>query len=299
MTDTGLKVSVTGQVALFALDRPARRNAVNAQLISAILAALEQYDSDDDVRVIVIAGNGDHFCVGADLDQGAEVFDAAKPGRSGSQRDLGGVLTLRLLGCRKPVIAAAHGIAAGLGATMMLACDLRIAAQGSRFSFPFLARGLCTDACASSLLPRAVGPQTAALWLYTARAISDEEALRTGLLLEITPPEALRARALEIAHEIAGRTSAVAVAYTKQLLARGFGTTRIDEIHREESRFIRYMSKQADLVEGIRSFKEKRPPQFPMKVSTDMPAFFPWWQDADFSDLEASPAQGQPFEMPR
>jgi enoyl-CoA hydratase/carnithine racemase len=286
MTDAGLSISTEGAVAFLTLNRPARRNAVNSQLISSILAALEQCDSDDGIRAIIISGNGDHFCVGADLDQGAEVFDAEKQGRQGNQRDFGGVLALRLLACRKPVIAAAHGIAAGMGATMMLACDLRLAAKGTKFAFPFLGRGLCTDACASSLLPRAVGPQTAALWLYTARTISDEEALKSGLILEIVPPEALRARALEIAREIAERTSAVAVAYTKQLLRRGFGTTRIEEVHRWESRFIRYMSKQPDLVEGIRSFKEKRPPHFPMKVSSDMPSFFPWWQEADFDDLE-------------
>jgi enoyl-CoA hydratase/carnithine racemase len=292
MKDQELEVTVSGAIALLALNRPSRRNALTASMVSSIIADLEKCDAQDDVRVIVIVGNGEHFCVGADLSLGAETFDAAKQGRAGNQRDLGGVLALCLLACRKPVIVAAHGIAAGLGATMMLACDLRIAARATKFSFPFLARGLCTDACASSLLPRAVGQQTAAFWLYTARTVSDEEALRTGLILELTDIGSLRSRALEIAQDIVSRTSAVSVAYTKQLLRRGFGMTGIEEAHRWESRFIRYMSQRGDLAEGVRSFMEKRQPQFPMKISSDMPDFFPWWQEPDFTDLE--PPDGNP-----
>jgi enoyl-CoA hydratase/carnithine racemase len=281
MIDPGLSVILSDRVALVTLDKPTIKNAVNSQLLNALIAAFDRIDENDEVRCIVLAGNGDHFCAGADLSKGAQVFDAAKQGRPEDAPDLGGVAALRILSCRKPVIAAVQGIAAGFGASITLACDLRIAAKGARFAFPFLARGLCPDACASWLLPRLVGAQRAAYWLYSARVISAEEALAADLVLEVTDIGSLRARALSLAQEIATRTSAVALAFTKRLLMLGQGSGAISQIHRLESRFIRYMSARPDLAEGVQSFLEKRAPNFPMTLARDLPPFFPEWPEKD------------------
>jgi enoyl-CoA hydratase/carnithine racemase len=286
MSDAGFEVSATEGIAEIVLDRPHKRNALDASVIRGLIGTVDRLGADDAVRAIVLAAHGEHFCVGADLSAGARTFDAAQQGRAGAQRDLGGVLALHMLACPKPIIAAVQGTAAGIGASMTLACDLRLAAATARFSFPFLARGLCPDACASWLLPRAVGPQTAAHWLYTARVLPAAEAQAKGLLLELCEAADLRPRARQIALEIATKVSPVAVAYTKQLLARGFGSMPIVDSHRLESQYIRYMSTRPDVAEGVTSFLEKRSPKFPLAVTRDMPPFFPWWPPSEAWDTD-------------
>jgi enoyl-CoA hydratase/carnithine racemase len=233
----------------------------------------------------VVTGRGRGFCAGADLGGGGATFDHEATGRApvaGQHRDEGGLVTLRIFGCTKPVIAAVNGPAVGVGVTMTLPMDIRLAAESARFGFVFARRGLVPEACSSWFLPRVVGISQAAEWCYSGRVFPATEALDGGLVRRVVPDAELLPAAYAIASEIADSTSAVSVALTRQLLWRMLGAAHPMEAHKVDSRAIDSLGRMADAREGVTSFLEKRPPQFMLRPSADMPAFYPWWTEPEF-----------------
>ena len=273
-----------GRVAVVTINRPQVRNTVTYEVLDALLEAFARTDADDDVRAVVVTGAGEFFSAGTDLSAGAGGYDADavgfKPLRGGT-RDVGGELALRIFGSRKPVIAAINGTAVGIGVTMLLPMDVRIGADGSRFALPFTRRGIVPESSATWFLPRIVGIATAVDWALTGRTFGADEALAAGLVRELVPAEQVLPRALEVATEIAERTSSVSVALTRQLLWRQLGEPHPLAANRRESTALLALGTMADAKEGVASFKEKRPPQFPLTL-TDLPEFAPWWSDETF-----------------
>jgi enoyl-CoA hydratase/carnithine racemase len=262
------------------LSRPERLNALTAEMLGELLSALDEADADDDVRVVLFTGEGRAFCAGADLGGGGGTFDAGAEEEEGSvPRDGGGRLTLRLFQCRKPVIAAINGPAVGVGATMTLAMDVRLASEKARFGFVFARRGIVPEACSSWFLPRVVGISQAMEWVATGRIFPAEEALAGRLVSRVVPPEELLPAARGLAKEISENTSAVSVCLSRQLLWRMLGAAHPMEAHRIDSMGIHAMGRSPDAYEGVQSFLEKRPASFGMKVSEDLPEFFPWWEE--------------------
>ena len=204
-----------GRVAVVTINRPAARNTITYAVLDRLLESFARADADDDVRAVVVTGTGEFFSAGTDLSTGAGGYDADSPGFKplrGGSRDVGGELALRIFGSRKPVIAAINGTAAGIGVTMVLPMDVRIGAEGSRFALPFTRRGIVPESCATWFLPRIVGIATAVDWAVTGRTFGADEALAAGLVRELLPADQVLPRALEVATEIAERTSAVSVA---------------------------------------------------------------------------------------
>jgi len=241
------------------------------------LHLLDAVDADDDVRVLVVTGAGRAFCAGADLGGGGATFDA-RDERPEEHRDGGGRVTLRLFECTKPVIAAINGPAVGVGVTMTLPMDVRIASESARFGFVFARRGIVPEAASSWFLPRVVGISRAMEWVATGRVFGADEALAGGLVSRVVAPDALLPTAHALAREIADHTSAVSVALARQMMWRMLGAAHPMEAHRIDSLAIHAMGRSPDAYEGVQSFLEKRAPRFTMKVSRDMPAFFPWWE---------------------
>ena len=254
------------------------------EVLDGLLDAFARTDADDDIRVVVVTGAGEFFSAGTDLSAGAGGYDADSAGFEplrGGTRDVGGELSLRIFGSRKPVIAAINGTAAGIGVSMVLPMDVRIGAEGSRFALPFTRRGIVPESCATWFLPRIVGIATAVDWAITGRTFGADEALAAGLVRELVPAEQVLPRALEVASEIAGWTSAVSVALTRQLLWRQLGEPNPLAANRLESKALFALGRMADAKEGVASFKEKRPPEFPLTLA-DLPAFYPWWSEEPF-----------------
>lgn len=266
------------------LNRPERLNAFTTQMMVDLLRLLDAIDADDDVRAVVVTGAGRGFCAGADLGGGGGTFDASGAEASDAHRDGGGRVTLRLFECRKPVIAAINGPAVGVGATMTLPMDVRIASDAARFGFVFCRRGIVPEAASSWFLPRVVGISQAMEWVATGRVFPAAEALAGGLVSRVVPPSELLPVAHGIAREIADHTSAVSVALARQMLWRMLGADHPMEAHRIDSQAIYAMGRSPDAYEGVQSFLEKRPPRFTMKVTRDMPAFFPWWKERRFRE---------------
>jgi enoyl-CoA hydratase/carnithine racemase len=264
------------------LSRPDRLNAFTEEMLVELLETLDEADADDEVRVVLFTGEGRAFCAGADLGAGGGTFDAGRPSEGGVPRDGGGRLTLRLFQCRKPVIAAINGPAVGVGATMTLAMDVRIASEKARFGFVFARRGIVPEACSSWFLPRVVGISQAMEWVATGRIFPAEEALAGRLVSRVVPPDELLPAARALAREIAENTSAVSVCLSRQLLWRMLGAAHPMEAHRMDSQGIHAMGRSPDAYEGVQSFLEKRPGSFPMKVSQDLPEFFPWWEEPKY-----------------
>jgi enoyl-CoA hydratase/carnithine racemase len=275
---------VSDRVATVTLNRPDKLNAFTPRMRDELINSFERADADDGVRAVIVTGAGRAFCAGADLSQGGDTFNAAKRGDAGleGQRDGGGRVALRIYQSKKPVIAAVNGAAVGVGVTMTLPMDIRIASSEARFGFVFARRGIVPEACSSWFLPKVVGVSRAAEWLYTGRVFGADEALAGGLVSRVVAPEALMPAATALAREIADNTSAVAVALARQMLWRMAGADHPMEAHKVDSRGIVAMGASPDVVEGIASFKEKRAPRFAMKPSTDMPAFYPWWEERPF-----------------
>jgi enoyl-CoA hydratase/carnithine racemase len=273
-----------GRVATVTINRPDARNTVTYGVLDALLDAFTRADADDEVRAVVVTGTGEFFSAGTDLSAGAGGYDADsagfKPLRGGT-RDVGGELALRVFDSRKPVIAAINGTAVGIGITMVLPMDVRIGAEGSRFALPFTRRGIVPESCATWFLPRIVGIAIAVDWAVTGRTFGADEALAAGLVRELLPAERVLPRALEVATEVAERTSAVSVALTRQLLWRQLGEPNPLAANRLESKALLALGTMADAREGVASFKEKRPPQFPLTVA-DLPEFYPWWSEEPF-----------------
>jgi enoyl-CoA hydratase/carnithine racemase len=264
------------------LNRPERLNAFTQQMMLDLLDLFDAIDADDEVRAVVITGAGRGFCAGADLGGGGGTFDAGAAGIQEVPRDGGGRVTLRIFECRKPVIAAVNGPAVGVGATMTLPMDVRIASEEARFGFVFCRRGIVPEAASSWFLPRVVGISQAMEWVATGRVFPAQEALAGRLVSRVVAPSELLPVAQGIAHEIAANTSAVSVALARQMLWRMLGADHPMEAHRIDSQGIFAMGRSPDAYEGVKSFLEKRPPRFTMSASRDMPAFFPWWKDRPF-----------------
>ena len=285
MSFAEIRYDAADGIATITLNRPAKLNAVTSVLIRELLAAFDAADADDAVRVVIVTGAGRAFCAGADLSAGSETFDGARRGRpaaDGLHRDGGGLVALRIYDLRKPVIAAINGPAVGFGATMTLPMDIRIAAATARLGFVFARRGVVPEACSTWFLPRLVGMQRAAEWVYTGRVFSAEEALAGGLVSRVVPADALIPTAQALAREIADNTSAVSVALARQMMWKLLGADHPMEGHRLDSRGMDWTGRSADAREGIASFLEKRPPSFPLTVSRDMPPFYPWWTERSF-----------------
>jgi enoyl-CoA hydratase/carnithine racemase len=275
------------------LNRPEKLNAFTAVMARELIDAFERADADDEVRAIIVTGAGRAFCAGADLSAGGATFDrmarrdrpALSKGPDGSPdlsdeaaRDGGGRVSLRIFSSLKPVIAAVNGPAVGVGVTMQLPMDIRIASRDARFGFVFARRGIVCEACSSWFLPRIVGISKALEWNFSGRVFSAEEALAARLVNAVHPPGDLIPAARAVAREIADNTAPVSVALIRQMMWRMLGADDPMEAHKVDSRAIFARGASADVREGVTAFLEKRAPQFSDKVSRDLPAFFPWWQ---------------------
>ena len=275
-------------VLTLTLNRPDRLNAFNHTMMKELMEAFDRSDADDAVRAVIITGAGRGFCAGADLEKGGETFDYdARDDREGGgpklpPRDGGGLLTLRIFESNKPVIAAVNGAAVGVGATMQLPMDLRIASRDAKFGFVFARRGIVPEACSSWFLPRVVGISQALEWTYSGRVFPAAEALDGGLVKEVTAPEDLLPRARELAREIAENTSAISVTLIRHMMWRMLGADHPMEAHKLDSRGVYATGRGPDAKEGVMSFLEKRPPAFTGRPSADMPEFFPWWDEREY-----------------
>jgi len=276
--------SAEDSVLTITLNRPERLNAFTEQMCRELLDALDRADADDSVRAIIFTGAGRAYCAGADLGSGGDTFDSPAQGRKESlaeARDGGGLVTLRLYDCKKPVIAAINGPAVGIGVTMTLAMDVRIAASTARMGFVFARRGIVPEACSSWFLPRIVGIGQAAEWVYTGRVFPAEEAFAARLVSRLVSPEDLLPAARTLAREIADNTSAMSVALTRQMMWKMLGADHPMEAHKIDSKAIYWMGRSRDAYEGVSAFLEKRPAKFTLKPS-EMPDFYPWWTERKF-----------------
>jgi enoyl-CoA hydratase/carnithine racemase len=276
-----IRYAIKDRVLSITLNRPEKLNAFNSAMGPEIVDAIGRADQDDEVRAIIVTGAGRAFCAGADLSQGADSFaalesDALTTG-SDESVDSGGKVGLALYDCKKPLIAAINGPAVGIGVTMTLPMDIRLASQQAKFGFVFTRRGIVPEACSSWFLPRVVGIGQAAEWVLTGRVFGADEALRGGLVSRVLPLDELLPAAEALAAEIARNTSAVSVALSRQMLWKMLGASHPRDAHRIESQGIYHMGRSADAREGVQSFLEKRPASFTMRASRDMPPFYPWW----------------------
>ena len=285
-----LQYQVDAGVATVTLNRPDKLNAFNTAMRDELIAVLDQTDADDAVRAVVVTGAGRAFCAGADLSAGGKTFDyqarqdqAREAHRVGDvYRDGGGLVTLRLYRSLKPVIGAVNGAAVGIGMTMQLPMDIRLASTEARFGFVFARRGITPEAASSWFLPRLVGMQTALEWCFTGRVFGAQEALDRGLVRSLHAPDELLPAATALAREIADNSAPVSVALARQMLWQMAGADHPMAAHRIDSRAIQSRGQSADAREGIAAFFDKRPAVYPDKVSTDMPAFYPWRAEPPF-----------------
>jgi enoyl-CoA hydratase/carnithine racemase len=298
MTTDAVSLALEDRVLTITLNRPDRLNAFDRPMMNGLIAAFDRADADDEVRAVVVTGAGRAFCAGADLGQGGKTFDyARREDRAEVQaalsdggvdlshdsvRDGGGRVTLRIFSCLKPVIAAVNGPAVGIGATMLLPMDVRLASSTARFGFVFARRGITPEACSSWFLPRVVGIAQALEWTMTGRVFDAGEAERGRLVSRVLPPEELLAAARALAREIADHAAPVSVALTRQMMWRMLGAAHPMEAHRVDSRAIFARGASADAREGVTAFLEKRPARFTDRVTEAMPPFFPWWQDPGY-----------------
>jgi enoyl-CoA hydratase/carnithine racemase len=264
------------------LNRPERLNAFNNAMRDEVIAALDAADADDEVKAIIFTGAGRAFCAGADLGGGGDTFNY-KPKDPGVPRDGGGLLTLRIFECLKPVISACNGAAVGIGATMQCAMDIRLASENAKYGFVFSKRGIVPEAASSWFLPRVVGISTALEWTFSGRVFPADEARNRGFVRTVYPADELMPAARELAKEFCNETSAVSVAMARQMMWKMLGADHPMEAHQIDSRGVYFTGKSEDAQEGIKSFLEKRPASYPGKVSSDMPEFFPWWEPRDFN----------------
>ncbi len=288
-----ITLDVADGIAVLTLNRPEKMNAFTGRMMHELIVAFDITDGDDDVRAVIVTGSGERaFCAGADLSEGAKTFDYDKRAEAGEagrtekvdiQRDGGGRVVLRMFDSLKPIIGAINGAAVGIGVTMQLPMDIRIAADTARFGFVFNRRGINPEAASSWFLPRLVGISKALEWCYSGRVFPAQEALDGGLIRSIHPQAELMAAALEIAREIADNTAAVSTALTRQMMWRMLGASHPMDAHIVDSAAIYSRGRTEDAKEGVMSFLEKREPVFPVKVSDGMPSFFPWWDDPEFN----------------
>jgi len=280
---TETRYEIENGVASVTLHRPEQLNAFTHTMRKELVEIFETADHDDSVRAVVVKGAGKAFCAGADLSTGGSAFNrTVQEGQEvaiSGHRDGGGQVALAIFRCRKPVIAAINGHAVGVGITMTLPMDVRIVAEDAKIGFVFTRRGVVPEACSSWFLPRIVGISKAAEWVYTGRVFRASEEATSGLFNYVVPKDKVLDKAMTIAREIAENTSAVSVALSKALLWHGLAEDDPQSAHLTDSRCFYWMGHQKDSREGVESFLEKRPPKFPMRVSRDMPDFYPWWKE--------------------
>jgi enoyl-CoA hydratase/carnithine racemase len=284
-----ITLDIADKVAVLTLNRPERMNAFTGQMMLDVVAAFDFTDASDDVGAVIVTGAGRAFCAGADLSEGAKTFDydnrSDRPDKADLAfeerlRDSGGRMTLRMFESLKPIIGAINGASVGVGSTMQLPMDIRIASTAARFGFVFARRGIVPEACSSWFLPRLVGISRALEWCYSGRVFDAHEALAGGLVRSLHEPEALLPAAHAIAREIVDNTAPVSIALTRHMMWRADHPM---EAHKIDSRGVYTRGQSPDAREGVMSFLEKRPPEFSSQVSQDMPEFFPWWEKAVFS----------------
>jgi enoyl-CoA hydratase/carnithine racemase len=280
-----IRAEVEDRVLTITLNRPERLNAWTPTMMSELLDAFDRADADDQVHAVVVTGAGRGFCAGADLERGGDTFDWREREREGDAevpRDGGGRLSLRVFDCTKPVIAAINGPAVGVGATMTLPMDIRLAAEEARIGFVFARRGIVPEACSSWFLPRVVGISRAMEWVTTGRVFSAQEALEGGLVRSVHPAGELLDAAYDLAHEIASGSAPVSVALARRMLWRMLGAEHPMLAHRVDSRAMFIRGQSADAREGISAFLEKRSARFPDRVSDGLPDVFPGWSAPAF-----------------
>ena len=285
-----IRYEVADGIATVTMNRPEVFNAMSPQQLEELVDVFDQSDRDDDVRAVVVTGAGKAFCSGADLSKGAgAVFGMAARKTKGdysaeASRDGGGRLALRIYGSLKPVIGAVNGAAVGVGASMLLPMDIRVASEKARVGFVYARRGIAFECCSSYFLPRIVGISRALEWSYSGRVMSAPELKEGGLFRDVVAPEQLLPAAYAIAREIADHTAPVSIALMRHMLWQGQAMRHPMEAHKVESRAIGSRGQATDAKEGVQSFIEKRLPKFACTVSKDMPDFFPWWQEPKYSD---------------
>lgn len=294
-----ITTDVSDGIFTITLNRPDRLNAFTVEMMREMIEAFDLADADDMVRAVIVTGAGRAFCAGADLGAGGATFDYAQGegwndagspiGADGSVdyshpgvRDGGGMLTLRIFNCKKPVIGAINGPAVGIGVTMTLPMDFRIASEGARFGFVFARRGIVPEAASSWFLPRLVGIGKALEWCYSGRVFDAAEALSGGLVRSLHAPDDLLGAARALAHELTAESAPVSIALTRQMLWRMLGASHPMEANRLDSRAIWARGASADAKEGVSSFLEKRAANYPDRVSSDTPHFSPWMDDPEY-----------------
>src|SRR3954464_8245743 len=279
-----IRYEVADSVLTITLDRPDRLNAFIPTMLGELLDAFDRADAGDDVRAVVVTGEGRAFCAGADLEAGGSTFDYRERGVEDEvPRDGGGRLTLRIFESTKPVIAAINGGAVGVGITMTLPMDVRLAAEGAKIGFVFARRGIVPEACSSGFLPRIVGISQAMEWVATGRVFSAEEALAGRLVRSVHPEQELLGAANALAREIADPTAAVSVALARRLLWTMLGAEHPMDAHRADSRAMFERGQSEDAREGVSAFLEKRPAEFPDRVSQGLPDILPGREEPAFS----------------
>ena len=269
-----LLTSLHGDTFVVSLNRPEKLNAFTKTMQDELIKVFDYTDQSDEVKSVVVTGEGRAFCAGADLVEGPNTFDYAEEGNKLSNddhRDGGGLVALRIFRSKKPVIGALNGDAVGVGATMTLPMDIRIASESARFGFVFSRRGAVPEACSSWFLPRIVGISKALDWCYTGRVFKSQEALQHGLVSEVINDKELLERALEIGASYSSKTSSISVSLARQMMWNMLASTHPEEAHILDSIAMEKMGKSPDIKEGIASFLEKRDPNFLMKVSKDLP----------------------------
>lgn len=283
---TQIRYDVDDRIATITLDRPDKMNAFTGTMMHELLVALDRTDADDDVRAVIFTGSGDRaFCAGADLSGGEQTFSRGGSDiqtDAGVPRDGGGMVSLRIFESKKPVIGAFNGAAVGVGVTMTLPMDIRIASTAARFGFVFARRGIVPEAASSWFLPRVVGISQALEWSFSGRVFGADEALAGGLVRSLHEPDDLLPAARAIATEIAENTAPVSVALTRQMMWRMLGADHPMRAHSADSRAILERGRSADTREGVASFLQKRPAVYTDRVSSDLPDVFPGWVEPDF-----------------
>ncbi len=275
---------VADGILTITLNRPDRLNAWTAKMASELMSAFDRADADDDIRVVIVTGAGRGFCAGADLAGGGDTFDPRRRAPADSiPRDNGGQFTLRIFESTKPVIAAINGPAVGVGATMTLPMDIRLAADSARMGFVFARRGIVPEACSSWFLPRVVGINRAMEWVATGRVFGSQEALEAGLVRSVHSGDDLLGAARELAAEIVENTAPVSVALARRMLWTMLGAEHPMLAHRADSRAMFYRGQSADVVEGVTSFLDKRAPHFTDRVSDGLPDILPGWSTPEFN----------------
>ena len=276
---------VSGNIATITLHRPDKLNAFTGTMMNEIIDAFDLADADDDVRAVIVTGSGRAFCAGADLSSGGATFSRGGSDvqtAAGVPRDGGGMTALRIFESKKPVIGAINGPAVGVGITMTLPMDIRMASTTARIGFVFARRGIVPEAASSWFLPRLVGISQALEWSYSGRVFEADEALAGGLVRSVHAPDDLIPAARALATDIAQHSAPVSVSLTRQMMWRMLGASHPMEAHRADSRAILARGRSADSKEGVESFLEKRAAAYPDRVSDGLPDVFPNWVEPEF-----------------